>query len=75
MPHILDRQCVEKPWGRSDVTLPLPFRVAGVLHGLAGIDRNAAKIAGKPRNKVQHGKSSSSRTTFEKIPNFQRVCW
>ncbi|MDZ4317029.1 MAG: hypothetical protein U0989_19975 [Azonexus sp.] len=47
--------------------------VAHMLHGLAGIDRKATKLAGKLRNKMQHGISLPSKTGFEKHSMFQKV--
>ncbi|MFN9497367.1 MAG: hypothetical protein ACK54U_02130 [Sphingomonadales bacterium] len=49
--------------------------VAHMLHGLAGIDRKAPKMAGKLRNKMQHGISAPSNARFEKQSMFQRVYW
>jgi hypothetical protein len=44
-----------------------------MLHGTAGIDRKAPKTAGKPRNRMQHGKSAYAQIKFDKISIFQRV--
>jgi hypothetical protein len=46
-----------------------------MLHGLAGIDRKAAKTAGNARNKMQHGKSGTGLAKSDKISIFQRVYW
>jgi hypothetical protein len=44
-----------------------------MLHGLAGIGRKAAKSAGKPRNKMQHGIWALNAAEFEKQSTFQRI--
>jgi hypothetical protein len=44
-----------------------------MLHGLAGIGRKAAKLAGKPRNKMQHVIWALNVAEFEKQSTFQRV--
>jgi hypothetical protein len=58
-----------------DRPLPAGNHVAHVLHGLAGIDRKAAKSAVKPRNKMQHGIWALNAAEFEKQSTFQRVYW
>jgi hypothetical protein len=46
-----------------------------MLHGLAEIDRKAAKTAGKAREKMQHNISAPSNVKLEKHSMFQRMKW